>query len=42
MADADAPPAGHLNGLAARLGLTEPEKMKLALAYSLEERPATA
>src|SRR5215218_6272726 len=42
MADADNPPPGHLIGLAARLGLTETEKMKLALAYSLEERAATA
>jgi hypothetical protein len=42
MASWDAPPAGHLNGLAARLGLTEPEMDELALAYALEKRAATA
>jgi len=38
MADADAPPPGHLNGLVARLGLTRPEMDELALAYALEQR----
>ena len=30
--------AGYLDGLANALDLAEPEKIKLALAYSLEER----
>jgi hypothetical protein len=30
--------AGYLDGLANALDLPEPEKIKLALAYSLEER----
>jgi hypothetical protein len=42
MADADNPSPGPLNALVARLGLTEPEVDELALAYALEERPATA
>ena len=36
MASADAEDAGRLDGLAEALDLSEPEKMRLALAYAME------
>jgi len=38
MADAGHEPPGYLDGLVDALGLLEPEKVRLAFAYSMERR----
>ena len=38
MADAGNEPPGYLDGLADALDLSEPEKLRLAFAYSMEHR----
>jgi hypothetical protein len=38
MADAGQEDAGYLGGLAGELGLSEPEKIRLAFAYTFERR----
>jgi hypothetical protein len=40
MASADAEDVGHLGGLAVALGLSETEKVRLAVAYAFERLPA--